>query len=581
VIDRLLISDDANSNHSNNHSIRIATDGEFEEWWEAVKVVKVDVSYSSHSGASSSCERCPICLDEDITCPVIAPCGHIFNLPCVLGYLNSVAKELNDESGRTKKSTTGNRSVVGTGGSSCSATVTSVRARCPMCSSGSSLELTAGDSVITYKDLRPVQFVPVQAVIAAPVEKSRRKGCDSSRSKLSFVKLHRVKDCSAPYLPLVGKRIRHSLELVDGDEDEDECIYSKHYFVGINEYENILMRNLSSLEKYRESAYCQIDKREAWNVAMAINAVQALHRRFCGNDIGGGFRQLEIDARSNSPINRELIVSMSSSGDEANSGLLQPGTIHASDDEYIWYQCVDGQPVFLTGLSLACLLHEFSLHETASSLKPSRKACPLPDELTGMVLELERQTLTPSLLRRKPFLSHLPLGTEVSFAEIDWYSGDGHRPMLSKATLQKFKPDISRRRNDRLRMAQMENKADRLARERMYKEESRRRRELLGANYVEGSSGQDIDPDDDFFHVPAPSLDEADGQRPRSSSFRFSQVCAENGEFPALSGSVGSTAVLPASTATYQTTWGSSNTKSNAKKTEFPSLLESSRSPNR
>ena len=546
------------------------------------QVVKVDVSYSSHSGASSSCERCPICLDDDITCPVIAPCGHIFNLPCVLGYLNSVAKDLNDESGRTKK--TGTQSVVGTGGTSCSVTVTSVGARCPMCSSGSSLELTAGDSVITYKDLRPVQFVPVQSVNAAPVEKSRKKGCGpSSGSKLCFAKLHRVKDCPVPYLPLVGKRIRHSLDFFDGDEDEDECVYSKHYFVGIDEYESTLKRNLSSLEKYRESTYCKMDKREDWNVAMAINAVQALQRRICGNDNGGGFRQLEIDAKSNanSQTNRELIVGMSNSDEDASkSGLLTPGTVNASDDEYFWYQCVDGQPVFLTGLSLACLLHEF---ET----KSSGKSCPLPDELTGMaVLELERQILTPSLLRRKPFLSHLPLGTEVSFAEIDWYSGDGNRPLLSKATLQKFKEDINRRRDDRLRMAQIENKADRLARERMHKEEIRRRRERFGANYVEGSSQQSIDPNDDFFHLPTPSLDEVDGQRPRSSSFQFSQVCAENGEFPALTGFVGSTAVLPAPAATHQTNWGSSNTRpkistTSAKKTEFPSLLESSRSPNR
>ena len=36
VIDRLLIS--SSDDHSNNHSIRIATAVEFEEWWEAVKV---------------------------------------------------------------------------------------------------------------------------------------------------------------------------------------------------------------------------------------------------------------------------------------------------------------------------------------------------------------------------------------------------------------------------------------------------------------------------------------------------------------------------------------------------------------
>jgi hypothetical protein len=74
----------------------VATDDQLESWWECVKIVKCHVPYNNHESSSSSStttinhdasfmERCPICLDEDMISPYIAPCGHIFCLPCVIG----------------------------------------------------------------------------------------------------------------------------------------------------------------------------------------------------------------------------------------------------------------------------------------------------------------------------------------------------------------------------------------------------------------------------------------------------------------------------------------------------------------
>merc|ERR1712176_91024 len=87
-----------------------------------------------------------------------------------------------------------------------------------------------------------------------------------------------------------------------------------------------------------------------------------------------------------------------------------------------------------------------------------RSYLPLPDEVTATVVEVNHSILTGSLLKRKPFLSHLPIGTNVSFAEIDFYSGgkNADKPMLSKATLKKFQGDISRRQSDRIRLARNE-----------------------------------------------------------------------------------------------------------------------------
>ena len=86
---------DQQQQHQQQHQQRVAMDDQLESWWECVKIVKCHVPYnnnnnnneSSSSTAStmnhaSFLERCPICLDDDMVSPYIAPCGHIYFLPC-------------------------------------------------------------------------------------------------------------------------------------------------------------------------------------------------------------------------------------------------------------------------------------------------------------------------------------------------------------------------------------------------------------------------------------------------------------------------------------------------------------------
>ena len=568
-----------------------------ETWWEAVKLVRCHAPMNESDGNndSSSFERCPICLDEDMTVPYIAPCGHSFCLPCVLGYLNAVAKELNAESERLHKSKQTQRSgVVGNTGCVPSVTVTCVRARCPMCSSGSSIELNAGDAMITYKDLRPLVFIPVMKV--------------NTDCNMKFVKLHRSKGCSSSYLPLEGHRVRGSRstqqqlpDLPDGDDDPEEVTYARQYFVGLEEYSSLLQRQIRELNDYRDQPVCKMDPREEWNVSMALEAVQASQRRWLDNGVVEGFISVEMSSKLEQQqhlTNCRFVQSIAATEKQHNesqvetdgktnnkkSSLLHHGStyLHRCEpsassgietDEYAYYQSCDGQLCFISGFDVACLLNEFSLHNPFQdgTIKGDRSKMPLPDEVLARVVAAEDEVLTHSLMKRKPFLSHYPLGCTVTFVELDWYSGGegNNKPLLSQRTLKKFRDELHHRKTERIRMAKKEEKADKIARAKAEKIERQNRIDLYGANSMGSFERQTIDPDDEFFRV-AMSAGETEEDVNTTPTFSFNQVCVENGVFPSLS------SALASSPPKAQSSWGR-NTHQSPKSptTNFPSLSES------
>jgi hypothetical protein len=170
-----------------------------------------------------------------------------------------------------------------------------------------------------------------------------------------------------------------------------------------------------------------------------------------------------------------------------------PSTMYLEEGSTQFYQSADGQLCFLSKFNMSCLLAEFSAHAPEStvglesmSIAQRRKLQPLPDEINGIILEIENIHLTPELRKRMPFLSHLPVYTDIVFVEIDLY------PILSDSTRNKFKAEFEKRRKKRKSKASTEKKADRLAR----KEEERRIEELKARI-------QRIDPNDDFFQAPA------------------------------------------------------------------------------
>jgi hypothetical protein len=241
--------------------------------------------------------------------------------------------------------------------------------------------------------------------------------------------------------------------------------------------------------------------------------------------------------------------SVTATNSRKHSPILQAGTVPLNDesDEYLFYQSSDGQPCYLSGFDVACLMHEFSSipvvnYSSGQEVVEVISLCPLPDEITATIVEIEHLTVTASLIKRKPFLSHLPLHSNVSFVEIDWYSGGEkmNQALLSHGTLNKFRDEIHRRKAERIRAAKREEMSDKIARTKAEKDELRQRKELLESNYYYlggENSRQSIDPDDEFFQVPTTaSFDDNDEELPRWN--RFNEVCATGGVWPELAASV-------------------------------------------
>jgi len=225
------------------------------------------------------------------------------------------------------------------------------------------------------------------------------------------------------------------------------------------------------------------------------------------------------------------------------------------------------------------LLNEFSLHNVLEdgATHYDRSKMPLPDEVLATVLATEDEVLTHSLMKRKPFLSHYPLGCTVTFVELDWHSGGegGNKPLLSQRTLKRFRDELNHRKAERIRLAKKEEKADKIARAKAEKINRQRRIDLYGTDSTDGFERQTIDPDDEFFRALALSAGETEEDATTTSTFSFNQVCAENGVFPSLAPR-GTLASSPPKAQT-QSSWGSRTNHQSPKspKDNFPSLSES------
>ncbi|GJD10411.1 Uncharacterized RING finger protein [Galdieria sulphuraria] len=102
------------------------------------------------------------------------------------------------------------------------------------------------------------------------------------------------------------------------------------------------------------------------------------------------------------------------------------------------FQAESGQDVYLHPFNVKCLLEHYE------------HLCLAPQVVQGKVVEVERCTMTEQLKRRMRFLSHLPLGCEFYFVELDL------SPVLPANVLNKFAKTLQRRAKERLRREEEE-----------------------------------------------------------------------------------------------------------------------------
>lgn len=147
-------------------------------------------------------ETCPICLDR-FTCARITKCGHSFCLSCLIHHVQTFAA-LNPYKGGPK---------------------------CPCCSIDLHLE-----------DVRPVQFLSTTT--------------PAVNQTIRLIKLHRVKTCPSPFLPLPNQPKRASPHAIPCQSDED-ARFSKFNYVDPILYHQHLSHDVSELDAYE--AYGDID----------------------------------------------------------------------------------------------------------------------------------------------------------------------------------------------------------------------------------------------------------------------------------------------------------------------------------
>jgi len=192
------------------------------------------------------------------------------------------------------------------------------------------------------------------------------------------------------------------------------------------------------------------------------------------------------------------------------------------DNFYEYYQASDGQLCFLSSFNSRCLQEEY-------------KGKDQPAEIFGPVVEVESCHFSDEERKKKPFLSHLPLYSDIRIVEINLSR------ILSRKTKSKFREEHERR----------------IARRRKKKNNEKREDRRLARQMEKSSLNIPIDPSDEFFHVTRvendashidynnfdQSFPESVGNRPQrntemtfssNSTFSYNNVCATNGVWPDL-----------------------------------------------
>lgn len=122
-----------------------------------------------------------------------------------------------------------------------------------------------------------------------------------------------------------------------------------------------------------------------------------------------------------------------------------------------FYQVSDGRLVFFEPFFTKLLLHEYGGRWDR-----------LPESLPDLRLDrLHEVTVNEEVRKRHRFLSHLPLGSPISFAEADL------RPVLSKETKEHFAEEFRKRHEQRKKEQFREKKQERISKDRAAEDEER------------------------------------------------------------------------------------------------------------
>jgi len=138
--------------------------------------------------------------------------------------------------------------------------------------------------------------------------------------------------------------------------------------------------------------------------------------------------------------------------------------------ESIFYQCSDGQLLFLNSLSFRCLLHEFGGVDN------------LPHSITAPILDVIRVRQTEASRSRYRFACHLPLTTNYTLCDVEL------KTVVKRRTMAHFREELGQQAKQRARQKAHQQRDEEkmevrgLERERELLQRSRVAYPIVGAN---------------------------------------------------------------------------------------------------
>jgi len=407
------------------------------------------------------------------------------------------------------------------------------------------------------------------------------------QSSMTFQKIHRTRECFVPFVPTprttantqvlsqiqirrgVGPdvipsmndvdapfcrynyvdmfsfltHLQHDISCLQRELDDLNKLYQNYKntttFDCVSQYIKVALQaveteyEINAVELEQEMELKQRYEKEQmrfWVDAMPIASLEDTHVK-TGEEPSFQFESKEMSDNGKAAKATKNNLKMS-----PKSKKYSPGTTYLHDDCIHFYQSSDGQLCFLSAFNMKCLSSDFTMTLPVigeGTHQPANLLLPYPDTVSGNVIEVENIHVTPDERKRRPFLKHVPLYSDVSFVEIDLNS------MLSKSTKDLFRSEMEHRRKKRQAKRNREKKATKV----QAKNEAKRI-EMVNKRTNENSLTGAVDA---FEQSAADEVEEwaqlscdvssskSTPQAPSSDSYlSFRSVRASNGYFPPL-----------------------------------------------
>lgn len=395
--------------------------------------------------------KCPICLEVDMVVPKITKCGHVFCFPCVMRYFLLLA----DYNGKSYQP-------------------------CPVCKEGiCPPELTSArfEEMKALRENQRASFLLVRREVNSTIVRTQI----SPTSPGDPVQLPSRGEPGWHYSRLVRLQPSEAARLL---QEEVEALKSFKMVVQSDGERELLPSVNAALELAQRGWE---ERRHSADEGLLLPEPaldlpeEADEGGSEGADVGPLSEGEEEPSSTPQLLPRSPSAAAGSSSPAAGPSGSSPGMGRAPQISF--YQAADGRPVFLEPFFTKLLLHE---HGGWTGLPPS-----LDDLRLG---KLQETTISEDVRRRHKFLSHLPLGTVVTLAEVDL------RNHLGPETKEFFAEEFNKRRAQKKKEQNRDKRAERIGQSRAAEEEERYYQAL---NLNRGAAVQQKPTAEDFA-VPLP-----------------------------------------------------------------------------